>query len=249
MQRQDHHWIRLLRRQLSRVLLLVMFCGSAFAAENKQGDPGQVDFFETKIRPVFVEHCYECHTGQSKIVREGLRLDSREGLLEGGDSGASVVLGGAAASLLVSVLRYEDYEMPPKEKLSDVVVRDFENWIAYRYITRGMIGESELALMLPESFLINTSRGGVVHTNAVVEALAAGRLRGAGIDVLEKEPPPDDSLVLMAWRDPNHPAHHRLILNPHAALYCEEGCVEFRTKAAREVLRALQGTPVRNRVN
>ena len=115
--------------------------------------------------------------------------------------------------------------------------------------TRGLIGAREIARMPRGSFLVNTARGGVVDTAAVVEALASGHLAGAGIDVLEAEPPPADSSVLRAWRDPNHPAHDRLLLNPHTAFYCEEGCVEFRTKAAREVLRALKGEPLRNVVN
>lgn len=115
--------------------------------------------------------------------------------------------------------------------------------------TRGLLGAREIARMPRGSFLVNTARGGVVDTAAVVEALASGHLAGAGIDVLEQEPPPADSPVLRAWRDPDHPAHDRLLLNPHTAFYCEEGCVEFRTKAAREVLRALKGEPLRNVVN
>jgi D-3-phosphoglycerate dehydrogenase/C-terminal binding protein len=115
--------------------------------------------------------------------------------------------------------------------------------------TRGLLGAREIARMPRGSFLVNTARGGVVDTAAVVEALASGHLAGAGIDVLEQEPPPADSPVLRAWRDPNHPAHDRLLLNPHTAFYCEEGCVEFRTKASREVLRALKGEPLRNVVN
>lgn len=115
--------------------------------------------------------------------------------------------------------------------------------------TRGLLGAREIARMPRGSFLVNTARGGVVDTAAVVEALARGHLAGAGIDVLEQEPPPADSPVLRAWRDPDHPAHDRLLLNPHTAFYCEEGCVEFRTKAAREVLRALKGEPLRNVVN
>ena len=115
--------------------------------------------------------------------------------------------------------------------------------------TRGLLGAREIARMPRGSFLVNTARGGVVDTVAVVEALAGGHLAGAGIDVLEQEPPPADSPVLRAWRDPDHPAHDRLLLNPHTAFYCEEGCVEFRTKAAREVLRALKGEPLRNVVN
>jgi len=115
--------------------------------------------------------------------------------------------------------------------------------------TRDMVGAAEIARMPAGSFLVNTARGGIVDTAAVVDALASGHLAGAGIDVLEKEPPPEDSPVLAAWRDPNHPAHDRLVLNPHTAFYCEEGCEEFRTKGAREVLRALRGEPLRNVVN
>ena len=115
--------------------------------------------------------------------------------------------------------------------------------------TRGMIGADEIAMMPKGSFLINTARGGIVDTEAVVRALASGHLTGAGIDVLEKEPPPQDSAVLAAWRNEEHPAHERLILNPHTAFYCEEGCEEFRTKGAQEALRAIRGEPLRNVVN
>jgi C-terminal binding protein len=115
--------------------------------------------------------------------------------------------------------------------------------------TRGLVGAEEIAQMSPGSFLVNNSRGGTVDTLAVIEALASGHLAGAGIDVLEQEPPPDECPVLQAWRDPDHPAHDRLLLNPHSAFYCDEGEEEFRTKGAREVLRALRGEPLRNLVN
>jgi D-3-phosphoglycerate dehydrogenase/C-terminal binding protein len=115
--------------------------------------------------------------------------------------------------------------------------------------TRKLIGENELDLLPSGSVLINTSRGGVVDTTAVIDALAAGTLAGAGIDVLEHEPPEPDSVILRAWRDPEHPAHDRLLLNPHTAFYCDEGCREFRIKGAQEVLRALRGEPLRNVVN
>ena len=115
--------------------------------------------------------------------------------------------------------------------------------------TRGMIAGPQIARMPRGSFLVNTARGGIVDTAAVVEALASGQLAGAGIDVLEHEPPPHDSPTLAAWRDPDHAAHDRLLLNPHTAYYCDEGCEEFRTKGAKEVLRALLGEPLRNVVN
>lgn len=115
--------------------------------------------------------------------------------------------------------------------------------------TRNMVGPEELAAMKAGTFVINTARGEVVDTTAVVDALASGHLRGAGIDVLEQEPPEETSPVIKAWRDPDHPAHDRLLLNPHAAFYCDEGGEEFRTKGARECLRALRGEPLRNVVN
>ncbi len=115
--------------------------------------------------------------------------------------------------------------------------------------TYHMIGERELAQMPRGSYLVNTSRGGCVDVDAVVGAIASGHLAGAGIDVLEREPPAPDSLLARAWRDPTHPAHHRLIVNPHAAFYCEEGLMDIRTKASNACRRALCGLPLRNVVN
>lgn len=115
--------------------------------------------------------------------------------------------------------------------------------------TRNMVSAKEISQIQHSSFLVNTARGGVVDTEAVVDALAHGSIRGAGIDVLEKEPPDEDSKVIQAWKDPGHPAHDRFILNPHTAFYCEEGETEYRTKGAQEVRRALLGEPLRNQVN
>ena len=115
--------------------------------------------------------------------------------------------------------------------------------------TRNIISADEINQMPQGSFLVNTARGGVLDSQAVIDALASGHLNGAGIDVLEQEPPPEESPLLIAWRDPQHPAHERLMITPHTAFYCEEGCEEFRVKGAREVLRALRGEPLRNCVN
>lgn len=89
----------------------------------------QLEFFEAKIRPVLVEQCYECHSGMSTTPKGGLRLDLREALMTGGDSGPALVPGKPEDSLLLKALRYESYEMPPSGKLSDAVVADFERWI------------------------------------------------------------------------------------------------------------------------
>ena len=84
---------------------------------------------------------------------------------------------------------------------------------------------------------------------AVLRAIESGHLAGAGIDVLEKEPPLDDDPLLRAWRDPQDPAHDRLILNPHSAFYTEEGLREMRVKGSENVRRVLLGNPPRNVVN
>ncbi|MBX9680670.1 MAG: DUF1553 domain-containing protein [Gemmataceae bacterium] len=90
---------------------------------------GDIDFFEKKIRPVLVEHCYSCHSPEGKI-RGGLRVDSRAALLEGGETRAAIVPGDPAKSLLLEALRsVGDLKMPPKQKLPDAVIADFERWI------------------------------------------------------------------------------------------------------------------------
>src|SRR5262245_7118856 len=91
-----------------------------------------IDFFEAKVRPVLVEHCYSCHSAgiPAKKLEGGLLLDSRDGLLKGGDTGPAFVSGKPADSLLVKALRYDgDLKMPPKGRLPDTVIADIERWI------------------------------------------------------------------------------------------------------------------------
>ena len=87
------------------------------------------EFFETRIRPVLVKHCYECHSSASAEVKGGLQLDFRDGIRKGGDSGAAVVPGKPTKSLILQALRHESFEMPPDRKLPDRVIADFERWI------------------------------------------------------------------------------------------------------------------------
>jgi C-terminal binding protein len=115
--------------------------------------------------------------------------------------------------------------------------------------TQHLMDAAAMAVMPQGAYLVNTARGGVVDARALAAALAAEHLAGAGIDVLPQEPPADDDPLLAAWRDPSHPAHHRLILNPHLAWYCEDGKLEMRRKAAETCRRALLGIPLRNVVN
>ncbi|MFY8056145.1 MAG: c-type cytochrome domain-containing protein, partial [Planctomycetaceae bacterium] len=90
----------------------------------------QLAFFEAKIRPVLVKHCYQCHSSESKIVQGGLRLDSRAGLTRGGDSGPAVSPATADSSLLLQALRYDGLQMPPAGRLPDSVIQDFQTWLS-----------------------------------------------------------------------------------------------------------------------
>jgi hypothetical protein len=92
-------------------------------------DPAGVQFFEQKIRPVLVKECYGCHSAEAPKVRGGLRVDSRAALLKGGDSGPAVVPEKPLDSILLKALRHDGLAMPPKSKLPDTVVADFERWI------------------------------------------------------------------------------------------------------------------------
>lgn len=92
--------------------------------------PAQVEFFEQRIRPILAGECYECHGAEKQ--KGGLRLDSRDGLLEGGDSGPALVAGNAGGSLLVESIAHADPdERMPKDRpeLSATVIADFRKWI------------------------------------------------------------------------------------------------------------------------
>ena len=88
-------------------------------------------FFESKVRPILSEKCYECHSASASKSKGGLRLDHINLILKGGDSGPALVKGKPLESLIMEAIRYEDpdFHMPPKEKLSKQVVVDFEKWI------------------------------------------------------------------------------------------------------------------------
>lgn len=91
----------------------------------------QLDFFESKIRPQLIEHCYQCHAKDGDKIKGGLLLDTRNGLIRGGDSGTAIVPGSPEDSLLYIAMTYEDssLEMPKKKKLPDSIIADFYTWI------------------------------------------------------------------------------------------------------------------------
>jgi hypothetical protein len=114
-------------------------------------------FFETQIRPVLIQRCFECH-GQND-PKGAFRVDSREALVKGGDSGAAIVPGNADASLLVRAIRHtdQDLQMPPKSPLSKEVVTDFARWVnsgapwpAFKSIrTRRIVAVNQFSARVP----------------------------------------------------------------------------------------------------
>jgi Protein of unknown function (DUF1553)/Protein of unknown function (DUF1549)/Planctomycete cytochrome C len=121
--KQDAAWI-------VRVVSIALFASVPIPVRAGD-DAGGVAFFEGKIRPVLVERCYECHSSGAKKLRGGLRLDTREGIRTGGDTGPAVVPGNLDESLLFQAISGAQGvdRMPPKGVLSAGVVADFREWI------------------------------------------------------------------------------------------------------------------------
>ena len=110
------------------VAACLLFAGPA-AVNGQSYEPDSVEFFEAKIRPVLVRECYGCHSNQTGQAKGGLKLDTRQGVMLGGDSGTSLVPGDLDESPLWSAINYEDYAMPPNKQLPADVIEDFRLWI------------------------------------------------------------------------------------------------------------------------
>ncbi len=112
-------------------MLALAICAISAPLQSPAANLGD-EFFETKIRPVLVENCYECHSATAKKIKGGLRLDGLTELLAGGDSGPAIVPSKPESSLLVAAMAHRDKElaMPPKKpRLADAIIADFERWI------------------------------------------------------------------------------------------------------------------------
>jgi len=105
--------------------------------------------------------------------------------------------------------------------------------------THHLVDRDRIARMAPGGLLINVSRGPIVDTDAVVEALQSGRLSGAALDVLESEPTVPAALI-------DQPG---AMLTPHVAFSSDASLLELRERAAQEVVRVLRGEPPRNPCN
>ena len=164
-----------------------------------------------------------------------------------------------AKSLGLDVIFFDPYKQDGYDKALGIRrANTFEDLLAQVNIltlhcplttaTHHLINEKTLQQMSKGTYLINTARGAIVDTSAIPDAIASGRIAGAAFDVLNVEPPVDDVLV-QAWRNPDHAAHHKVLINPHSAFYSEEGLMEIRVKGAQACVRALEGKEIRNLVN
>ncbi len=138
---------------MKTILSSLLLLGISISGFSKD-DPGSEVFFENRIRPALVKHCYDCHSVESGKSKGGLRLDTRESTRSGGDTGAAVIPGNVEESLLLTAILHTDpdLEMPPKEpKLPDQIIQDFEAWIKAgafdpREATTSQTGNSEATL-------------------------------------------------------------------------------------------------------
>ena len=119
-----------------RLALLAVLASAPLAAAETAPEPTKqgLEFFEKNVRPILSEHCYKCHSVAESSAKGGLILDSRDGMLKGGDEGPAVVPGNLGKSMLIRAITYTDNElqMPPKKsggKIPDAKIKVLEEWI------------------------------------------------------------------------------------------------------------------------
>ncbi len=113
--------------------LLILFAGTVLIVGGvvpaAAATPEPFDFFESKIRPLLVQNCYGCHSASAKPRFANLHLDSREGMLRGGDRGPALVPGDPDASRLIQAVRHEELKMPPTEPLAPRQIAALARWV------------------------------------------------------------------------------------------------------------------------
>ncbi len=124
------------RSPIARIGLWVLglWCAhtaAVFADDAERFADADIEFFEKRVRPILVQRCFECHASTSEKLRGGLRLDHREGALQGGDTGPAAEAGQPDKSLLVEAIRYDSQQiqMPPAGKLPDAEIAILVDWV------------------------------------------------------------------------------------------------------------------------
>lgn len=163
---------------------------------------GQLQFFEQKIRPVLVEHCYACHAASAPSLKGGLLLDSRQGWETGGESGTpAIVPGDPEASPLMQAVRYEPgLQMPPEAPLPPAVIGDLEAWIRDGAFDPRQAQQLELKRadkswwsLQPLREFTNSTDSAAHVGSQVIDDLIDERLQQEG---LERNPPADPRTLI-----------------------------------------------------
>ena len=117
--------------KLSRFLFVGGLGLMALATSPAEIAPAKLAFFEKEIRPLLVEHCYECHSAAKGKDKGGLTLDTQAGWMDGGDSGPALVAGKITESLIIEAVEQgdPDFAMPPKYKLADHEIAALKKWV------------------------------------------------------------------------------------------------------------------------
>ena len=115
-----------------RPLLIALYLVAGQPLGLLAGDRQPIEFFEAKVRPLLIEHCYECHSTESGESAGNLRLDSAAAVRAGGSMGQPLVPGKPNESLIIKAVSYEDndLQMPPTEKLDNEAIAVLKQWIA-----------------------------------------------------------------------------------------------------------------------
>src|SRR5258706_7137959 len=124
-----------LRAALSRLgfgaVCLPFFLLYANAADTAAFSGADIEFYEKQVQPILADNCYKCHSHQADKIKADFVLDSREGLLKGGETGPAIVPGAPDQSLLITAVRHvnEDLKMPPKQRLADEQIVILTDWV------------------------------------------------------------------------------------------------------------------------
>src|SRR5579859_422445 len=112
-----------------RTLFLVLL--GSWAVSEAQDDAATIEFFEKNVRPILADRCYSCHSATAAKLKGGLRLDSLEAALKGGDSGPALVPDHPEKSPLIEAVTYKNVElrMPPKGRLPEKQIADLTEWV------------------------------------------------------------------------------------------------------------------------
>jgi len=155
---------------------LAAFAVSSSRAQDAVPAPSSPAYYEMQVKPIFAGSCYKCHTER---MAGGLRLDSREAMLKGGDSGAVIVPGDPSKSLLVEAVHQSgDLKMPPKGKLDDAQIAVIEAWIKAGAMWSGTVtAAAATPLPIPvsnASLATSTPAAAAPATVAIAAAVHAG---------------------------------------------------------------------------